>query len=389
MRVAVVGWANQPPTPAKMFELGARIGDLPGNESRIYVNKVVTPLQAKHLQKVEQPFIFRVFFELLKFKPDFVIDVDRSGALIAFCLLLGIPVVQHRFHYPFSQFREARKNPNITTFEGLPYNAQEDAEFRKYFRFDSFGQHLTIAPNEFVKRAHLEEYPHLDEERMLVLPHALDFRHLFKPADKPRAGPQRVLFVADDVQLKGLEETIQAFRLLRKQFPDLKLRVVSRGVVACEEPGVELDKVWRPEFYQRMPQQFQESDVFVLPTRTDAMPISALEALACGIPVVISRGVGYDDRLVPGRSGAFIDPRDPQDIAEKILPFLRQTAKQREATRKACLEAVEDLQSHLTAPLLAAQLEAVKGKLSWGERVEGLAWLFRMYVGHTVPARGD
>jgi glycosyltransferase involved in cell wall biosynthesis len=66
---------------------------------------------------------------------------------------------------------------------------------------------------------------------------------------------------------------------------------------------------------------YQQSDVFVLPTLSDGFALTQLEALANGLPVIVTPNCG---RVVAdGKTGFIIPPRDSQALADAILRFVR------------------------------------------------------------------
>ena len=63
---------------------------------------------------------------------------------------------------------------------------------------------------------------------------------------------------------------------------------------------------------------FDQADVFVLPTRSDASPWVAIEALATGVPVVISAKGGIDEIVLNEETGLIIPSDDPEAIVVAV-----------------------------------------------------------------------
>jgi len=61
------------------------------------------------------------------------------------------------------------------------------------------------------------------------------------------------------------------------------------------------------------------SDIFVLPSRFEAMPTALLEAMACGKPVIASNIKGIRDLVQTGVNGLLFEPGDPYDLRSKII----------------------------------------------------------------------
>ena len=73
----------------------------------------------------------------------------------------------------------------------------------------------------------------------------------------------------------------------------------------------------------------QQADLFVLPVRTrlgglnpEGLGLAALEAAACGLPVIIGDSGGAPETVRHGETGFVVDPRDPVDLAKKITTLL-------------------------------------------------------------------
>ena len=81
------------------------------------------------------------------------------------------------------------------------------------------------------------------------------------------------------------------------------------------------------------------ADCLVFPSYFDAFGSAVLEALACGLPVVVSRRAGAAELVVEGKTGALVDgPDDTPALVRAIRPFLDRD-RRREAGRAARSEA--------------------------------------------------
>jgi glycosyltransferase involved in cell wall biosynthesis len=69
----------------------------------------------------------------------------------------------------------------------------------------------------------------------------------------------------------------------------------------------------------------QSWDLFVIPSHQEGLCIAALEAMACGIPVVSTRCGGPEDFVIPGQTGALV-AGEPEPMAEAITAICAQPA---------------------------------------------------------------
>ena len=84
---------------------------------------------------------------------------------------------------------------------------------------------------------------------------------------------------------------------------------------ASAPPSVQF---WGQQSPETMPQVYARADVFCLPSWWEAMPLSVLEAMAAGLPVVASK-VGDVPRLVDdGVSGCLVSAHDSASLAEAL-----------------------------------------------------------------------
>jgi glycosyltransferase involved in cell wall biosynthesis len=77
-----------------------------------------------------------------------------------------------------------------------------------------------------------------------------------------------------------------------------------------------------------MPDAYAAADVFCLPSWWEAMPMSVLEAMAAGLPVVAT-DVGDVSRLVTPACGRLVPPRSPAQVAQALGPLLKDVGLRR------------------------------------------------------------
>jgi glycosyltransferase involved in cell wall biosynthesis len=83
----------------------------------------------------------------------------------------------------------------------------------------------------------------------------------------------------------------------------------------------------------------QSCDLLVLPTRADCFSLAALEAMACGLPVLISRVGGIPDIVQDGETGHLVPPND-YDVLAHTLETLLDNPDRREAMGRRAREVV-------------------------------------------------
>jgi len=146
------------------------------------------------------------------------------------------------------------------------------------------------------------------------------------------AGPL-VLFLARVSLKKGIDVLIKAMQRVIAQRPDVRLAIVgppdpqsfeSQVLVWLKESGIETSTVLPGVADSTMRlEAFVDADVYVLPSHAENFGFSVFEAMACGVPVVVSDSLNLADLFVRGGAG-FALPRTPEDFATAILSLIDQ-----------------------------------------------------------------
>lgn len=191
-----------------------------------------------------------------------------------------------------------------------------------------------------IDRAQMVLHYNADPERIVVIPGGVDTR-VFRPQDaadaRRRLGlpphPVRlVLFVGRIEPLKGLDILITSMTHLRDL--DLRLLVVGGDAHAREDQwsaeerrlrglARDLNLDGRVLFIGSRPQAqlpllYSAADVVAVPSLYESFGLVALEAQACGTPVVASRVGGLRCTVRDGVSGFLVPPADPDALAGRI-----------------------------------------------------------------------
>ena len=137
---------------------------------------------------------------------------------------------------------------------------------------------------------------------------------------KAKSGPVRLLFVGGDFERKGGRLLLELYRSHLRDRCELDL--VTTAALE-DEPGVRVHRGLVPTD-PRLQDLYRSADIFVLPTLADCFSMAALEAMASGLPVVISDVGGIGDIVVDGETGRMVAPGDGRAVLEATAALVAQ-----------------------------------------------------------------
>ena len=158
----------------------------------------------------------------------------------------------------------------------------------------------------------------------------------------------RLLFVGAVGKLKGEKDLIKALALLRDNKPNLKISFLGYGAENLKDYCERFEVGDLVEYLGAVPMNeriefFRRSDIFVLPTYAEAMPMSVIEAMAAGLPVISTRVGGIPELIEDGVDGILFAPGDVGALAEKISFLLNNKDTRIKIGKKAKQKAREQM----------------------------------------------
>lgn len=180
-----------------------------------------------------------------------------------------------------------------------------------------------------------------------VVPAGVDL-DLFTPGEaRELAENPLLLFVGRLQPLKGPDVAIRTLAAVRREFPTARLLIVGgvsgtgAGRTGPQELAALADSLGvgdAVEFLPARPQEalvdlYRAADVLLVPSRTETFGLVALEAQACGTPVVAADVGGL--HYVVGAGGRLVPGHDPADHAAAVVDLLRDPDVHRRASEEA------------------------------------------------------
>ena len=193
------------------------------------------------------------------------------------------------------------------------------------------------------------------------------------PAAAPRGHRNVVLYLGRIEPAKGIPELLRAFAGLRAEAPDARLVCAGAGDIEgawhqAQRLGLD-DAVRFPGWIGGAEKRawLARAAVFALPSHAEGLPMSVLEAMAAGLPVVASAVGGIPDAVHDGVNGFLVTPGDSHELQRALARLLRDPA--------------------LGAALGAAGREAVRARYAPERVLPGLERLYAA-LGTGPAARG-
>ncbi len=169
----------------------------------------------------------------------------------------------------------------------------------------------------------------ISDKESHVVENATDPNH-FRCTASPKENV--IFYVGAYGEVRGVDELLEAFRILRGRRIDCSLKLVSVGFpTEFSEPGVE---VWRSLFYNEIPSIFESCSVFVIPHRRNlymrmAAPLKLFDAMASGRPVV-STNCDETVSVIKREDCGIVAEEDPKSIADSIAALFEDKKAARE-----------------------------------------------------------
>lgn len=148
-----------------------------------------------------------------------------------------------------------------------------------------------------------------------------------------------ILYVGKLNEKKGVTYLLKAFHSIAQDQPDCHLVIVGTGLLesALKRETQRLGLESRITFAGQQGKEavrncFQAADLVVVPSiidstgETEGLPVVLLESLASGKPVVATRVAGAPDVIVDGHNGFLAEPKNPGDLADKMVKALNADA---------------------------------------------------------------
>ncbi len=164
----------------------------------------------------------------------------------------------------------------------------------------------------------------MNPERIVTFPWGVDLEH-FRPAPKPSEETFTLLSTRGWASIYGVDVLARAFVRFARRHPEARLVMLGSGPLAAGlrrtflQGGV-LEQVVFPGLarYADLPRFYRMADLYVSASHSDGSSISLLEAMACGLPALVSDIPGNREWVRPGENGWWFRDGSVEALDERL-----------------------------------------------------------------------
>ncbi len=172
------------------------------------------------------------------------------------------------------------------------------------------------------------EYPYVDADTVLFHGFNCIDNEQFRFENKKTLDHKTIICVARLVPIKNIENLLQAWKIVEDNGGDYKLNIIGNGPLYNQLHQLSSTLNLRSVTFlgaisnNDLPQHLYNADAFVLPSYSESWGLVVNEAMAAGLPVLLSNKINAAQALLQeGINGYSFNPNNVQDIANSILKF--------------------------------------------------------------------
>lgn len=167
--------------------------------------------------------------------------------------------------------------------------------------------------------------------KIKLIPNGVDTRRFNNLNRQTKPGKKVVATVGRLVEIKDQISLLTAFKTITQEFPSSELWLIGEGPLKeklekfSQTSGLDMQVKFLGN-RRDIPEVLKQVDVFVLSSLDEGLSISLLEAMASGIPAVVTRVGGNPEIVQENQNGFLVEPRSPETLANRIMKLLSDDA---------------------------------------------------------------
>lgn len=233
----------------------------------------------------------------------------------------------HRYVLPYAFL--ASMGMNVKRIHTIHNIAEKEVPNRQLPIQKALFRELGVVPVAItpIIRKSIETYYGLDQNEVPLVYNGIDLAQCIVKKDTQLSSPVRVLHVGRFAPQKNHQMIVEAFAEIVRDYSECELDLVGDGDLVdsvkqkVKELGIE-KKVHFVGLLDKVYEKMSESDIFILPSNYEGMPITLIEAMATGLPIVATDVGGIPDMLENKKSGLLVRVAK-HEIANGIVTLIK------------------------------------------------------------------
>lgn len=181
---------------------------------------------------------------------------------------------------------------------------------------------------------------------------------------------REILFVGEINQNKNIEGLINAYEILNNRGFKTTLNVVGNGPLLkkIKQKNKKINFYGQVQDKTQLREIYRSSDILVVPSFKESFGLVYPEAMSQGLPVIYSKGQGFDGFFEDGYVGYAIDPYNPKDIADKIKLVLNNHSV---TSNNAYVEATKFSWTNQAKTILSLYENVIENRIKFPNYLQG------------------
>ena len=240
--------------------------------------------------------------------------------------------------------------------------------FHAITRFSILESDGLTAVSDYLRAETVRDFS-VPESRIEVIPNFIDtdkWRPDREPCHRSKLAPggeKIVMHISNFRSVKRVEDVVETFAGIQKKTPARLVLVGDgpdrpRALDRAAALGVQ-DKVLFLGKHSSVDELLSCADLFLLPSETESFGLAALEAMACGAPVIATRAGGLPEVIDHGRTGYLFDVGAVEEMADAGARLLTDEAAHAKMAAAARAAAQERFSADTVVPLYESYYEQV------------------------------
>lgn len=220
------------------------------------------------------------------------------------------------------------------------YDLPKNPIYKKFVQFNLKKSDYIFSTSKAMKGRVNE----LIKKEVIVTPFGVDI-NLFRPVNGFKNDQKKIIGTVKTLSPKyGIDYLIRAFKIVKERNVDanLELHIAGRG-----EQEMQLKKLCRAlkidkqvKFLgflnqEKVIETFNSFDISVFPSNSESFGVAAVEAQACGVPVIVSNVGGLPEATKPGFSSLVVESKNEGQLADAIEQLLNNNQLRKDMARNA------------------------------------------------------